>query len=100
MEAAPKLRPKERLMKNVLPVAAIAALTPLAAAQWTYTIMNPPGQNAAGIYAMGPGMAAGFQGPFASAHAIIWPSLSSSAAIDVTPAGATESQITRTNGTQ
>jgi hypothetical protein len=87
-------------MRTCIAATAIAALAANAHAQWTYSVLNPPGQAAAGIYTVGPGMAAGFTGPFSSAHAVIWPSLSSSNAIDVTPAGATESQITGTNGTQ
>lgn len=87
-------------MRTRLAAAAVAALAANANAQWTYSILNPPGQAAAGIYAVGPGMAAGFEGPFATCHAIVWPSLGSNTAIDVTPAGATQSQITRTNGTQ
>jgi len=87
-------------MNRLLVASAIASLASVAHAQWTYSILNPAGQPAAGVYTLGPGIAAGFTGPFASCHAAIWPSLSSPTAIDVAPAGATDSQITRTNGTQ
>jgi hypothetical protein len=85
------------------PSAAAAAALVLGAhahAQWTYTIMNPPGQPSAGANFINAGSLAGFQGPVGTPRATIWTSYNPSSAVDVNPPNASQSQISRTVGTQ
>lgn len=83
-------------------IVAFAGIQPALAgpSDWTYTVLNSPGQPRAVAYGIGGGVAVGYQGSATSPRATLWSTLSPSGAVSLHPAGATESNIVATTGTQ
>lgn len=83
-------------------VAALAAgLACSAHADWTSSVMTPPGRAGSFGYGLGPNTAVGsMNAANGIPHAALWTSLGSNVAIDLNPAGATESNIIETTGAQ
>lgn len=69
-------------------------------ADWSYSVLTPAGRSHATLYGIGGGVAVGWQGAPTAPRATIWTSLDPSGAVDLTPIGATQSNIIDTTGSQ
>ncbi len=74
--------------------------TPASASDWTYSVLNPPGQSNALAFGLGPGNIVGMQGLSQFEHATLWTSPDPASAVDLNPAGAKQSAIIASSGSQ
>lgn len=80
-------------MNRSLQLTAALCIAAPAQAQWTYSVMNAPGQPSADILAINSGTLLGSQGPIATSHATIWTSYDPASTVDLNPPGATQSHV-------